>query len=297
MEYNIIKQKSMAKHLNDRVATDYFYRLMLIARSVFEWENLPNNIDEKWIENYLFAEGKCVFFKDPEKGMMVARCTPNGNFNYYDEPTLVRPYAIGYTGKSLQNDVECVVIRNNDCMIPTSPTIQLYALKLANIDRTIDVNIQAQKMPIIIKCSDKQRLSLKRMIDQRNDNEPVIWTDKALDLEGVEVLNTQAPIVFDKLEIQKHNIWNECMTFLGINNANQDKRERLVDDEVQANNEQVEASFNIMLKAREQACKRINEIFGTNIKVKKRIQQMPKLEDSKGIQTPSNDSKDGESND
>ncbi len=275
----IIKYKSMAKYLNDRVVTDYFYRLMLYARSSFEWENLPNNIDEKWIEKYLFSEGQCVFFKDPIKGFMVARCTPNGNLNYYDEPTTILPYACGYTGETLENGVDCVVIKNNDCMIPTSPTIQLYALKLANIDRTIDTNIQAQKMPIIIRCSDKQKLSLKRMIDQRNENEPVIWADKSLDLEGVEVLRTDAPMVFKDLQLQKHMIWNECMTFLGINNANMDKKERLVDDEVQANNEQVEASFNIMLKSRERACEEINRIFGTNIKVKKRIQHTPVLEE------------------
>lgn len=278
----VIKYKSMAKYLNDRVVTDYFYRLMLIARSIFEWENLPNNIDEEWIEKYLFSEGKCVFFKDKEKGLMVARCSDNGRLNYYDEPTSVRPYACGYTGDNLINGVECVVIKNNGIMLPTSNTIQIYALKLANIDRTIDTNIQAQKIPNIIKCTDKQKVSLKRVIDQRNDNEPIIWADKDLDIDGIQVLDTKAPLVFKDLQLQKHMIWNECMTFLGINNANMDKRERLVDDEVQANNEQVEASFNIMLKSRERACEEINRIFGTNISVKKRIQNNPTLDDLEG---------------
>ena len=275
MDYNLITYKSLSKYLNDRVITDYFYRLMLIARSVFKWENLPNNIDEKWIERYLFSEGKCVFFKDPTLGFMVARVTPNGPLNYYEDPTTIMPYAINYQGEPLENNVNAVMIRNNDCMIPTSPTIQLYAYKLSNIDRTIDININAQKMPIIIKCTDKQMLSLKKLIDKRNDNEPVIWASKELDTEGIEVLNTQAPPVFKDLELQKHMIWNECMTFLGINNANQDKRERLVDDEVQANNEQIQASFNAMLKAREQACADINRIFGTNISVRKRIEIIP----------------------
>lgn len=280
---DLLNMKSIAKELNNRSFTDYYYRLMLIARSVFEWENLPNGIDEKWIERYLFAEGKCVFFKDDNLGYMVARVNPNSPLNHYDEPTNLRPYATNYNPtKELENDINCVIIRNNDEMIPTSNTIQLYAFKLANIDRTIDTNIIAQKMPIIIKCTDKQRLTLKKVISQRNDNEPVIWGDKDLDLDGVEVLKTDAPVVFKDLELQKHMVWNECMTFLGINNANQDKRERLVDDEVQANNEQVEASFNIMLKARERAAKKINEIFGTNIKVKKRIDYKAVMNDSEG---------------
>lgn len=290
MEHGIISYKSMAKYMNDRIVSDYFYRLMLIARSVFEWTGLPNGIDEKWIERYLFSEGKCVIFKDPVLGLMVARTTPNGPLNYYDEPTIVRPYATSYQGEDLINDVNCVVIRNNDDMIPTSPTIQLYALKLADIDRTIDVNIKAQKTPVLVKCSEKQKLTLKNAIRQRDDNEPAIWVDKDFNVDGIEVLDLKAPLVFKDLEVQKHMVWNECMMYLGINNANMDKRERLVADEVQANNEQVEASFNIMLKAREQACKRINEIFGTNISVRKRIQNTPILETSE----PLKDSEGGE---
>lgn len=275
----LINMKSFAKELNNRVFNDYFYRLMLIARSVFEWENLPNGINEKWIERFLFSEGQCVFFKDDKLGFMVARMTPNGNLNFYDEPTRVRPYAIGYKGKDLENNIDCVVIKNNDEGIPTSSTIQLYSWKLANIDRTIDTNIIAQKMPVIIKCSDKQRLTLKRMITQRDDNEPVIWGDKDLDTTGVEILNVEAPVVFKDLELEKHMVMNEVYTFLGINNANMDKKERLVDDEVQANNEQVEASFNVMLRARESACEQINKLFGTKIKVKKRIDYKPTMID------------------
>ena len=280
--YNVLSMESMAQQLNDIVYSDYLYRLTLIARSVFEWENLPNNIDEKWIEKYLFSDGKCVFFEDVNNGFMIAKVSSDGTYNYYDEPTLIRPYGNRYQGTILENDVDCVVIRNNDDMIPTFPTIHHYAYKLANISRTIDVNIEAQKTPVIIKCTNKQMNTLKYLMKQRADNEPLIWGDKNLDTTGVEAMTLNVPMVFKDLELQKHMIWNECMTFLGVNNANMDKRERLVDDEVQANNEQVEASFNIMLKARQQACKRINEIFGTNIQVKRRITNKPVLKLSEG---------------
>ena len=289
----LIKMKSIANQLNDLTFTDWYYRIMMIARSVFEYEGLPNGIKQEWIERYLFTDGQCVFFNDPEKGFMVAKVTPNGNLNHYDEPTIVRPFGTAYMGEPLENNVDCVVIKNNDIMRPTSPTVQLYALKLANIDRTIDTNIHAQKMPLIIKCTEKQKTSLKQVISKRNENEPVIFASKELDTEGIEVLNTQAPIVFKDLELEKHMVWNEVMTFLGINNANMDKKERLVDDEVQANNEQVEASFNVMLKAREQAVEQINKLFGLKIKVKKRIQNMPPM-DSKGSETEGvNDSEGG----
>lgn len=287
----LLGYKSFSKRLNDRVFTDYFYRLMLLSRALFKWENLPNGIDEKWIERYLFTEGACLFYKDPTLGYMVAKMGENGTVNAYDEPTKVFPYATNYIykGEQLINNSNCVIIRNNDDMLPTAPTIQLYSYKLTNIERTIDTNVIAQKTPIIVKCSDKQRLSFKNAINQRNDNEPVIYADKSMNTEDMTVLDIKAPIVFDKLQIQKHAVWNECMTFLGVNNANMDKRERLVDDEVQANNEQVQASEDIFLKARENACKLINDMFGLNISVKRRNLSKNVLERLEDIENDSND--------
>ena len=272
--YNLLSYKSIANQLNNRTYTDYFYRLMLIARSLFKWEGLPNGIDEKWIEKYLFYEGTCVFYKDPNLGYMVTKWSTQGTLNAYDEPTTIRPYATNTmelnNGELLDNNENCVIIRNNDDMIPTFPTIQLYSADLTNIKRTIDTNISVQKTPTVVTCTDKQKLTFKQAIKQRDENEPVIYGDKNIDINSINVLNTSAPIVFDKLQIQKNNIWNECMTFLGINNANTDKRERLVDDEVQANNQLIKANEDVMLKAREEACKRINEMFGLNISVRRR---------------------------
>lgn len=283
--YDVISMKSIAQELNNRTYTDYFYRLMLLARSVFKWENLPNGMDEKWIERFLFNEGRCIFFHDNEKGYMVTKCVESGALNYYDEPTTVSPVATNYDadGRLLQNYEEAVVIYNNDEMIPTSPTIQLYALRLAELTRTIDINVHAQKTPTLILCDEKQRLTLQQVYRKWNGFEPVIFGDKNLNIEGIKVMKTDAPIVFDKLQYQKHAIWNECMTFLGINNANQDKRERLVDDEVQANNEQIEQSAELMLKAREKAVERINKAFGLNIRVSKRSLDLSQIKAHFGI--------------
>jgi hypothetical protein len=282
--YKIKSYKSVAQSINNRIYTDYFYRLMLISKSLFEWHNLPNGIDERWIERYLFTEGECIFYKDPNLGLMVTKMGDTGPLNYYDEPTNVMPYAFNYTynGPQLINNENCVIIRNNDDGVPTLPTIQIYAQKLTNIDRTIDVNIENQKTPVVILCSDKQKLSMKQVINQRNQNEIAIYGDKNLDLSQIKTLDLRSPIVFDKLQIQKHSVWNECMTFLGINNANQDKRERLVTDEVSANDEQVRASEDTMLKTREHACKLINKMFGTNIYVTRRRLENPIIEESEG---------------
>ena len=154
-------------------------------------------------------------------------------------------------------------------------------IKLTNIDRAIDTNIEAQKTPIIVRCTDKQRLSLTNAINQRRDNEPVIWTtDQANIAEMVDTLQIQAPPVFKDLQTQKHMILNEVFTDFGINNANMDKRERMVANEVSANDEQVKASEDVMLKVREEACKQINRIFDLNISVKRRkLESIPEYKD------------------
>lgn len=266
------KKNTVAKILNNRTYTDFYNRLSLLARSVFKWEGLPNGINEKWIEKFLFNEGVCMFFKDEEKGFMVARTAAFGTLNEYDEPTKLFPVfnnsSGGNTTKAYKNNVNAVLICNNDLYLPTRDTIDLFALRLTINQRSIDANISAMKMSNLIKCSERQKNSFKQAFNQWNEFEPLIITDSDMDIQAnFEILKTDAPIIFDKLQLQKNAVWNEVMTFLGINNANMDKRERLVDDEVQANNEQIMLSAYTMLKARETAAKAINDIFGTNISV------------------------------
>lgn len=272
-DYKLLSYKSVAQMANNMVFSYYYYKLMLIARSLFDWEDLPNNMDERWIEKYLFSSGKCIFYKDPVMGFMVAGFGQQGGINCYGDPTTVYPVAENYVyeGEQLMNGENCYVIRNNDLMLPIFPIVRQYAFKLTNIDRAIDVNIEATKTPLIVRCSERQRLSLKNAINQRRDNEPVIWSsDNANIGDMVSTLETNAPVVFPQLQTQKHMILNEIFTDLGINNANMDKRERMVANEVEANNEQVKASEDVMLKVREEACKQINRIFGLNISVKRR---------------------------
>lgn len=268
--YNVMSFDSMAKQLNNLTFTFYYYWLSQMARSLFRYKGLPEGMKGEWIEKFLYYEGECVYFKDTTKGEIVTKCNDYGGYNNYDEPVKLRPYGTNYkTDKILTNGKDAVLIKNNVERIPTSKAIKLFAWRLADITRTIDVNVNAQKTPIIIRCSEKQKNTLKRMFEQVQDNEIKIMVDRELNptVDIFEVLKTDAPIVFDKLQLQKHAIWNEIMTFMGINNANQDKKERLVDDEVQANNEQVEYSANVMLQTRKQACEEINKLFGTNISV------------------------------
>lgn len=267
MAVELLNMKSFAKQLNNMTFTDYYARLSLLARSVFKWEGLPAGIEESFIEKFLFNYGECVFYKDKTKGLFVTQCTPNDKLNNFEEPVSVTPSGIDVDPVSLTIDKDCVLIKNNDMRYPTSYFVKLFAYRLAEISRTIDINVNAQKTPVLIMGSEKQRLTLKNVYAQWNGFEPVIFGDKSLTEEPMTTLKTDAPIVFPQLQEQKQNIWNECLTFLGINNANTDKRERLISDEVQANNTHIDLSADCFFKSRQMAAEKINKLFNTEIKV------------------------------
>lgn len=268
--FQVKKYNDNAAMLNNLTYTDYYYRLKMIAKAVRQWKNLPHPLKGRWIEDLLFEEGYCVFFEDPKIGYMVTKAASISNLNAYDEPISVNPIAANYTykGPKLINGKNCVVIPNNSEFMPGRKTCQLFAGRLTDITRTIDINIQAQKTPVIIECSKGQLFSLKQVFKQFTGNEPAIYGNKDAELgKMINVLTLNAPIVFDKLEVQKHNIFNEFYTSIGVSNANQDKKERLVESEVNANDEQSDISAAIGLDPCQEAVELINKIFNEQIEV------------------------------
>lgn len=275
LKQKIVNELTEEEFLNTWTAVDYLYRLKEYALNTFEWLNLPSTVDARFIELALFEEGKICFFKDRFIGYLALKVNESGLQNVYNEYNTKRIYADnGFNRKrTLENSV---VIYNNYLRTPTFTTVNLYAIRLARVTRSIDLNIEAQKTPILITCPENQKLSLENVYKQYEGNKPVIYTDSEFNLDSVKVLKTDAPYVADKLTVYKHDLWNEVMTFLGVDNSNQDKKERLVSDEVGANDEQIEqARFN-MLDARREACHKINEMFGLNIDVKFRNDKVQK---------------------
>ena len=261
--------------LNAYTQVDYLYRLKEYAINCFEWVNLPDTVDARFIENELFDQGRINFFKDRNLGYLCLPVNESGPINIYNEPTKKEIYASdGF--RRTRNISNSVTIYNNFLRTPTFTTINLYAIRLAEVQRTIDINMLAQKTPVTIICPENERLAFKNIYKQVTGNKPVIWGTSELNLDNYKVLDTKSPYVIDKLTLYKHDLWNEAMTFLGVNNANQDKKERLVESEVGANDEQIEqARFN-MLDARKLACKKINEMFGLDIDVKFRNDDVQK---------------------
>ena len=249
---------------NNATYLQYYMRLAELAMSMFEWKNLPDTVDARFLELTLFEDGQIVFFKDEELGYLCLQCAVNGGFNVYRIPTNRRAYAVnGYQKNLTEND--SVIIYNNFLRTNSMLDVRNFAERLYNIDRAIDVNINAQKTPILIKCDEQQRLTMLNTYQQYDGNQPVIFGDKALNTNAFQVLNTGAPLVADKLYTLKTQLWNECLTYLGISNINVQKKERLITDEVTRNQGGTIASRYARLEARRQACDQINRMFGLNI--------------------------------
>ena len=184
--------------------------------------------------------------------------------NVYDESLQYTAFSTNYN-KTFDRD-NIILVYNNYDMLPTDLTIRCYAERLYNAIRTIDVNIRCHKTPILIKCDEKQRLTLKNLYKSYDGNEPVIFGDKSLNTDNFTVLKTDAPFIADKMYQYVNSLWSEVLTFLGINNNSQEgKKERLVVDEINSNNQNINLNAQIGLLTRQEACKNFNEMYSTNI--------------------------------
>lgn len=252
--------------LNNASYIQYYNRLLELSMSMFEWKNLPDTVDPRFLELALFSDGMAVFFKDEVLGYLTLRCMIGGKLNVYQIPTIRRAYASNGYNKPLDEN-NSVIIFNNMLHSNSMLDVEMFSLRLYNLDRAIDVNANAQKTPILISCDETQRLTLKNLYMQYDGNMPVIYADKSLNPNALKVMQTGAPYVADKLFELKSRTWNEALTYLGISNVNYQKKERMITDEVVRNQGGTIASRYSRLNARRQAAEEINKMFGLNIEV------------------------------
>ena len=245
----------------------YLDRLTELSISMFEWRNLPPTVDARYLELQLFETGCMVYFDDDVIGNLCLNCLYNGQFDVYGNPTSRRAYSKYNQYQKELNQDDSVVIWNNYLRTNSIMQIRQYALRLYNLDRIIDVNANAQKTPVLVQATEKQRLTMLNLYKEYNGNAPFIFGDRDIDFQGLKAISTDAPYICDKIYQLKTQIWNEALTYLGISNINIQKKERLITDEVTRNLGGTIASRYSRLESRREAVKKINEMFGTNIEV------------------------------
>ena len=252
-----MSETDLSMFLNNATYSDYYDRLKLIAISLFTWEGLDEVAGtgaSRFLELSLFEYGTACFVKDTKLGFLALNANPSDKLNVYMLPEKIQAWSIGYHKQFDFDDV--VLIMNNELMTSTRRSIELFAYRLYETERTIDTNLKAQKTPVLLEGT------LKNAYMQYDGNVPFIFGSKTFELGSkINALKTDAPYLIDKLELHKHEIWNECLTYLGIDNANTDKKERLITDEVESNNEIIKYYLNCFYKTRKKACDMINEKY------------------------------------
>lgn len=260
-------ETQMSALSNNETYIMYFRRLMLLAMTMYKWENVPNNIPVRWIERVLNYYGMGAFVNDPDLGLIFLPCVSSGELNIYNEPIAYNVFSVNYNKRFLASEI--VVVRNNYDCSRTSFDISQYAHRLTNVERTIDINIHAQKTPLMIVCPDKLKFTVKNIYAKYDGNEPVIFGLKGIDeMSSIKVMKTDAPYLVEQLNFHKTAIWREALTYLGILSDASQKRERLLQAELQNVSEASDYTANIRLVARQTGIDECNKKFGTNINVK-----------------------------
>lgn len=260
--------------VNDATYYDYLERFKKIAMSMFEWVNLPKSMNARWLERCLYYNGQAALFKHKKYGFINTNCCSSGKINIYGLPTKLNCYSFEfqeirnlYVGlnpmSENKEDEEAILVLNNWEGVPTCKTMELFAYRLYEAERTCDVNIKAQKTPVLVVVDEKQRLMMENLYNQYNGNQPFIFGDSGqFNTDILKAIKTDAPFVADKVMKYKEQIWNEALMFLGVNTLTTEKKERLITDEASANNELINLNLQSFLAPRLQACKEFNEKFG-----------------------------------
>lgn len=262
------KRANLDDLLNELTFKAIYQKYKLIAINEFKWNGLPVGILERHIERELFARGFTSFFKHPQMQYLSLPCDSTGEVNVYGDTLKYRAHGQNLTHEFNADDA--VIIENNKLRIPTKDFIMFYANKIVEAERTMDVNVKANKTPVIVVCDDKDVLSFKRIFQQVDGNTPAVFADRSLNLDNIQALDLKARFLGKDLMDYKKSVENELLTFLGINNTPVEKKERLITDEANSNNELIESFFDIGLEARQRACEEINAMYGLNVSVERR---------------------------
>ena len=256
--------------LNNETYIDYLERMKKICLSMFEWENLPPSMNARFLELCLFYNGQASLLYDSDYGYINTMACDGGYINIYGLPTEIQCYSYRFNQRRTlyttdigeEKDKECILVMNNYERVPTCSTVYLFAQRLAEAQRTADVNIKAQRTPILITTDQKQQFTLKRMYEEYDGNTPAIFADKnVITPDALKAIKTDAPFIADDIMEYKREIWNEFLTFMGISNLSE-KRERMISNEVDSNNELVNLNLQALLIPRKEACEQFNEKYG-----------------------------------
>lgn len=299
-------QKKMAKYENDLEFQNVFYNLLNIALYSFKFDGLPKTCNERYFKLSLILNGAAALINDKELGFLTLGCTPmmSGDLNIYGEWPKINAYGWNGFNKMYScymygvdnTDAEALICRDNDCMYPMVRTLLMYTKRLTDTMRTLDVTAKKLKTPYFITCDESQKTSVKKILDDIDFNKDSIIANRSTSPNEFNVLQTGVqPESVRVLWEHYSNLESEVRTLLGINSAaNLDKKERLVVDEAEANDILTDINIKYRLESYKTFCDTANIMFGLNLKVSSRIEDVEKQAENDTDENKDKEEKDNE---
>ena len=246
--------------------------LFNLATTIYQWEGLPETIDKRMLEKSLIKNGMVAFYENELNYLIALPASPSKNFTLYGNPTAVQVFGFNGMTTNLEyseflEESECVLCFNNYTRSSDMPVIELYANRLTNIERSLDVNISLQKFPALIKTAQEQKLTMENLMVKAMGNVPIIYGDKNMNLEGIEVLDLKIPFIADKLYQTKRNLFSDILSYFGVESSAIDKKERVQSAEVDSSLGFMQAQRAVHLIPRQQCAEQLNKKYGLNVSV------------------------------
>lgn len=244
----------------------YIRQLLTLAENVFEFKNLPEFIDIAYLNSTLLRHGSIAFFQDEVMGLLALPFVAYGRLDVYGRPIKIQVTGQNGYRRILDKD-EFVIMYDNNGRYPLWLDILQYSERIAQMTRTIDINIAQQKTSRVFKTKSGTEKSIRDLVNNVDAYENTILTYDDIDLDDISLVLAPAPYVADKISIDKDKIYNEFLRLIGIANLSYQKKERNIKDEINAMQGGTIASRYSRFEPRKKAIEQINEKFGTNIEV------------------------------
>lgn len=243
----------------------YRRQLLNLAENVFNWKNMPENIDIGYLNRMLVEKGSIAFFHDEYLGVLALPYSSIGTYDIYGRPTSIMVHA--FNGKYYRrlNKGEFIIMYDNNGRYPIFKDILQFSERISMIKRTNDINIVQQRTPRIWKTSEDKKRSLMDTLHQIDSlNESVVSYD-SLEIEDMTAVLAPAPYVADKLDLHLEKEWGEFFRLIGVANLIEQKKERVIKDEIATSQGGTVASRYSRFESRRVAVEEINKKWGTNI--------------------------------
>ena len=244
----------------------YFRQMLTLAENVFEFKNLPEFIDVSYLNKQLLRKGSVAFFEEDGLGLIALPYNVVGNLDVYGRPNRIEVFGDNSFHRILDRD-EYVIMYDNNGRYPLYLDICQMAERIALCVRTEDVNILHQRTPRVWKTSKDKELSLKNAINEIDSMQENVIAYESLDIEDANVILAPAPYVTDKIDSHLKELWAEFFRLIGVANLQEQKRERVIVDEMVASQGGTIASRFSRFEPRKEAIEKINKKFNADIQV------------------------------